>query len=104
MTYLANTGITGTNLHSLANALSVKMPEKGGTGRVERTTYEVCLERGEPFIASVKLPHIRWHAIYVERLTPDFATVVDPLEGWHKSVPRAQFEKEWDRTIVWVER
>jgi hypothetical protein len=98
MAYLCGTSVTGTNLYSLAHALSLELP--GRNARVEWTTYGECVDRGEPFIAGVKLPHIRAHALFVKRLTPEHAVVVDPLEGWQKQVPRAEFEQWWQGQIV----
>jgi hypothetical protein len=86
MAYHAATGVTGTNLHALAEATCDKL---GRPVRVERTDFDTLRQRGIDFIAAVKLPHVRSHAIYVAALTEEHAFVVDPLEGWRKRVPRA---------------
>lgn len=56
--------------------------------------------RGDAFIAGVKLPHVRAHALFVERLMPEHAIVIDPLEGHRKNVPRAEFQGWWKRGEV----
>ena len=49
--------------------------------RVERTDFDTQRQRGTDFIAAVKLPHVRSHAIYVAAADGEHAFVVDPLEG-----------------------
>jgi ABC-type bacteriocin/lantibiotic exporter with double-glycine peptidase domain len=101
MAYLANTS-RGTDVHSMASVVADKLRGQGMSARVDSSSYDACVAREEAFIAAVYMPRIGAHAIYVERLTPTHAVVVDPLEGWRKQVTREVFEEWWCGKIIRV--
>src|SRR5205823_4407020 len=55
LAYLAGTGILGTDLYSITDALNATFQAHGKNlcARIEVAGYDTWVERGEPFMASV---------------------------------------------------
>jgi hypothetical protein len=101
MAYLAGTGPFGTDAHAMARALTEKLRPGGRAAVVRRGGYEDRVRDG-PFIAHVRLPGGGGHALLVERLSANWATVSDPADGQQRLVPRPAFEAMWDGTAILV--
>lgn len=97
MAYLARTSpVGGTDSYAMAHALALKVRSRGWTARVRKADYDACLRRGSPFIAHVAMPGVGRHALFVERLTPDHAEIIDPRLGRPDQIDRKTFESWWD--------
>lgn len=98
--YLSNTSLLGVSLHGLAHALDAK----GGTHRlsaiVQRLDYDTCRSYETPFIAELSDYGIKRHTVFVERLAPDHAEVIDPWWGTPQRMSRGDFERTWTGRIV----
>lgn len=100
MAYLAGTSVTGTDQYAMARALSIKVRSRGWTARVEKTGWDACVASGIAFMAHTYIPRVGGHAIFVERLTPDHAAVIDPRTGSRSDIARDQFESWWNGRII----
>ena len=67
-----------------------------------RLNYDAAMALRRPFVAYLRIPDVGGHAIYVERLTPTDALVVDPRIGEPQALPRSEFESLWDGRAVWL--
>jgi hypothetical protein len=102
MAYLAKTSFFGTDRHALADALAMKVADRGWSVKADLTDYESCLDRGVPFVAHVWRKDVGGHAVLVRRATPESVALIDPLDGYPRQVPRTQFEEMWDGTAIWI--
>ena len=57
------------------------------------------MRRGEPFLAHVSGPTLG-HAVTVVGMTPEGVLYLDPADGKPHVMVRAEFEREWDGTVV----
>ena len=94
--------LLGTDLYDSTAALTDLLAEHGMAATVERLDYQSALERASPFVANVHLPGMGGHALYVERLTPDHADVIDPRHGQRLRMSREEFEAIWEGRSIWV--
>ncbi|HEY1377313.1 MAG TPA: cysteine peptidase family C39 domain-containing protein [Gemmataceae bacterium] len=101
MAYLAGTSLFGSDAWQTAAALDQKVRPSGRRAVILRSGYDECVERAEPFIGHVRGPS-GGHAVLVKAVSPYGAEVVDPVEGFPKRLPRADFEAVWDGTVVAV--
>jgi ABC-type bacteriocin/lantibiotic exporter with double-glycine peptidase domain len=99
MAYRAATSFLGTDAHSMVRALREKVSENGYQVRTRRVDYEECIRRGEPFLAHVRGANFG-HAVLVERVSSEMATIVDPVDGLLHRLPRKEFEGIWDGTVI----
>jgi hypothetical protein len=104
MAYLGNTTPFGSDAHSMARALTLKLLSRGWRAEMEATNYVTLVRRGDPFIAHVDPPDVGSHAIFVQQAGPEFVEVIDPLDGARRRMSRADFEAVWDGTLVRVKR
>lgn len=103
MAYLAGTSLFGSDAYAMGRALSRKVRPHGWRAYAGHMSYEECVRRGEPFLAHVWGPDLG-HAVLVERISREEVRIVDPLEGRPKRMPRGDFERVWDGTVVTVDR
>lgn len=102
MAYLARTSLFGSDAHAMARALTNLVESRGWQAQVVMGDYETCLRGGGPFIAHVNVSG--GHALLVESVGPEQVEVVDPLDGKPHSIPRAEFERIWDGTMIRIVR
>jgi hypothetical protein len=103
MAYLAGTSLFGTDAPSIARALQLKMEGEGWRVLARHLSYDECTRLGVPFIAHVA-GSSSGHALLVERAVADHVQIVDPAEGKRIWMLRAEFEKIWDGTAIYLER
>jgi hypothetical protein len=104
LAYLAGTSLLGTDLYSMAQAVTALCQERGWRGEVERATYDTWVERGEPFVAHTNLPGLGGHALFIRRLTPYLAEVIDPRFGQPQKLSRAEFLQLWEGRALRLRR
>jgi Peptidase C39 family len=103
MAYLAGTSLFGTDAPAIARALRMKLENQGMQVVARHMNYDECARLGKPFIAHVA-GSSSGHALLVERAAPDHVQIVDPAEGKRIWMLRAEFEKIWDGTVIYLER
>jgi len=101
LAYLAGTSWFGTGSHARAQALQIKVQDRGWTTRVHRSSYEECTERNQPFLGHVQGPYLG-HAVMVRQISLEGVRVVDPLDGLPRRLSRREFEGMWDGTVIEV--
>jgi hypothetical protein len=101
LAYLAGTSLFGTDAPSIANALRLKLEDRGWQVVARHMSYDDCVSLGVPFIAHVA-GSSSGHALLVERAVPDHVQIVDPAEGKRIWMLRAAFEKIWDGTGIYL--
>lgn len=101
MAYLADTSLLGTDARSVARALQAKVAPLGWRVESGTATYDECLRRREPFLAHISGPTLG-HAVTVADLSPEGVLYLDPADGRAGVMPRAEFERNWDGTVVRV--
>ena len=94
--------LLGTDLYGSADALTGFLEPRGQAALVERVDYPSAVERDSPFVANVTLPGMGGHALYVERLTPEHADVIDPRYGQRSRMSRDEFEAIWEGRGIWA--
>jgi ABC-type bacteriocin/lantibiotic exporter with double-glycine peptidase domain len=100
MAYLANTSYLGTDVRSIARALTLKGRSHGLLAQVALADYEACLRQTAPFLACVRVPGIGSHAVLVLRVNPDRVELIDPRFGHRQTLVRAEIEPQWEGRIV----
>jgi hypothetical protein len=100
MAYLANCSPFGTDAYNLTHALSRKIQDRSRRAETCRTDYQACVHGGWSFVAHVRRPEIGGHAIFVERATAESVDMIDPLNGERRKQSAADFQKEWDGTVI----
>ncbi len=90
----------GSDLYGTAAALTEYLRPAGKHATVERIDYQQGISMEEPFVASVDLPGLGGHALYVERLTPEHVHVVDPRQGQRTKLNRQEFEAMWEGWVI----
>jgi ABC-type bacteriocin/lantibiotic exporter with double-glycine peptidase domain len=103
MAYLANTSYLGTDVRSIAWAISEKGRPHGLTAHVEGADYASCLARPTPFLAWIHVPGLGGHAICIVHAGADTVDVIDPRFGHRQKLERAQVQPIWDNRIVVVQ-
>ncbi len=103
MAYLAGTSLFGSDAPAMARALNAKIRPLGYEAHADHTTYEECLQRGRPFIAHVKGQNTG-HALLVFGIADDVVQIFDPALGEAGEFARADFERIWDGTTIWIDR
>jgi len=94
MAYLARTSLLGgTDHYALADALAAKLQSSASfqlanspatahahmwTARVRQTDYDSCARAETTFVAHMVIPLVGNHALFVRRVTPDHADIIDP--------------------------
>lgn len=103
MAYLANTSYLGTDVRSIARAMTKKAAPNELAAHVVNADYDECLQQRAPFLACIKVPRLGSHAVFVLRMTPDTVELVDPRFGERQKLTRSDIEPQWQRKIVVVE-
>ena len=101
MAYLAGTSLFGTDAQAIAYALQTKVEPHGWQAVARHMDYDAFACDGEPFLAHVRGPYLG-HAVLVERAAPEEVEILDPLDGQRRAMPRAEFERAWDGTAVFI--
>lgn len=101
MAYLAGTSLFGSDAFAMARALDFKVRRQSGSALAELADYDQCVRRGEPFLAHIQGFGIG-HAVLVKQATESEVVLVDPISGMEGKIPRKDFEKGWNRTVVRV--
>lgn len=100
MAYLANTSYLGTDVQSIAQALTAKGEPKNLVAHIHYGDYDSCLQQSRPFLACVTIPGIGGHAVFVLHIGAEDIELVDPRFGVRQKLPRADIEPRWDGKIV----
>lgn len=103
LAYLSGTSLFGTDAHAMARALQQKVGPLGWRVEVRRTDYDSALRRKRPFVAHVE-GSTSGHALLVEGMSPEKVIVRDPADGKLKQAARADFERMWDGTAIYIVR
>jgi hypothetical protein len=103
MAYLAGTSLFGSDAWQTAAALDQKARPAGRRAVIHHARYDESVGTGEPFVAHVQ-GQSTGHAVLVKAISPQGVEVVDPVDGFPKRLPRAEFEAIWDGTVVAVVR
>jgi len=103
MAYLANTSYLGTDVRSIAEAMTRKGRSHGLLARVAFADYEACSRQPGPFLACVWVPGLGGHAVLVFRVNPDDIELIDPRFGHRQTLARAEIEPRWEGRIVYLE-
>lgn len=95
-----NGGIAGggTSASGLMRGLRLKTDEPRRI-RIGRPAYDLL---PTPSIISLRLSPTLTHSVLLERVTPEAATVVDPLYG-RGTLNRGIFDREWMGSAIWIE-
>jgi hypothetical protein len=100
MAYLANTSYLGTDIRSIAHALTLKGRSHGFLAHVLVADYDACMRQTTPFLACVRVPGLGSHAVLVLRVKSDSVELVDPRFGHRQTLARAEIEPQWEGRIV----
>lgn len=103
LAYRANTSFLGTDLRSIAQALTRAGQPHGLVARLDHADYQTCLRQSAPFFACVRLPRLGSHAVLVLRAGPTEVELVDPRFGFRQTVPRAELEPQWEGNVIRLE-
>jgi hypothetical protein len=103
LAYLGGSSLFGTDAQGMEDALSYLGRTRGLTARSGRLDYDAARALRRPFVAYLRIPE-GGHAVFVERLTPEYVELIDPRFGEPQIMPRPEFAGYWDGRAVWLDR